>query len=106
MVPNSDIIIASQAFADAVARDPVASGLEWATLPSASHYETFYALPYALDVLLPVINLGQHDAWAATTVTWFGWGVRVWTFVLDLSGWFITALGAAAITGIIQRDRS
>ena len=104
-VPNSDVIIASKIFADAVAQDPIAPGLIWAALPFASHYETFYAGAYALDVLLPIVDLGQQSTWAATTVSWFGWFARVWTFALELLGWFITALGAAAVTGIIQKDR-
>ncbi|MEL7183173.1 MAG: hypothetical protein AAFY65_17155 [Pseudomonadota bacterium] len=35
------------------------------------------------------------------------WGERLWRygFLLNIAGWLITALGAAALTGIIQKER-
>jgi hypothetical protein len=55
--------------------------------------------------VIPLIDLGQTDAWAPSTNRGV-WGERLWRygFFLHILGWFITALGAAAVTGIIRRD--
>jgi hypothetical protein len=105
MVPNSAIILTSLDWAAAMAINPTTPSHAWTELPTAAHYETFYALPYAADVFVPLVDLGQQSAWSQTTVTWSGWVARIVTWVLQVTGWVITALGAAAVTGIIKRDR-
>jgi hypothetical protein len=105
MVPNSAIILTSGDWADAMKINPITPAHEWTTLPTAAHYETFYALPYAADVFVPLVDLGQQSAWSQTTATWSGWATRLFTWALQIVGWVITALGAAAVTGIIKRDR-
>lgn len=105
MVPNSAVILTSADWAAAMGAPPSAPAHGWGATGSARHYETFYSLAYATDVFVPLVDLGQESAWAATTVTWFGFGLRWFTFALEIIGWIVTALGAAAITGIIQRGR-
>ena len=104
MVPSSAIILTSPEWATAYQTDPVAPALYWSG-KAATHYETFYALPYALDVYLPIVDLGQASAWGQTTTTIGGIFVRCWTWVMQATGYVVTGLGLAAITGIIQRDR-
>ena len=55
--------------------------------------------------MIPIINLGQTDTWGPSTERG-DWGRRLWRygFFLQIAGWIVTALGAAAITGIIRRD--
>ncbi|GAA6180889.1 hypothetical protein NBRC116594_23270 [Shimia sp. NS0008-38b] len=73
-------------------------------------YETFNRFAYAADIVIPIINLGQEGAWAPSTTRGVegqtDWGFIAWwaRWVLSLCGWLVTALGAAAITGIIRRD--
>lgn len=88
-----------------MAADAVSTGKLWAdTAPSAAHYETFWSGFYAADVFIPLIGFGQEAAWTATTQNAAGWIAFVVTFMAKGFGWFVTALGAAAITGIIRRE--
>lgn len=68
-------------------------------------YETFHALSYAVDLVVPIISLGQEASWAPSTTRgpWGQvlWWVRWWLIAL---GWIVTAIGAAAVTGVIRRD--
>ncbi|MDI3336461.1 hypothetical protein QKW60_08595 [Defluviimonas aestuarii] len=104
-VPNSALIMNSTDWAAAMAISPTAPGPVWAaTAPSGAHYETFWAGFYAADVFIPLINFGQEAAWTATTQNVAGWFAFLATFAFKGFGWFITALGAAAIGGIIRRE--
>lgn len=68
-------------------------------------YETFYSFAYALDVVVPVLDLGQTDAWAPSPARG-NWGY--WMFYAQkmfiVAGWVVTAIAAAAISGMIRRD--
>jgi len=77
----------------------------WTGTAPAQHYETFYSLAYAFDVFVPLVDIGQQAAWTESTVTWQGLTTRVLTMVLAVWGWIVTALAAAAITGLIQRNQ-
>ena len=105
IVPNSDVILTSPDWLLAMKLSPDHPGAYWTKLAPGIHYETFYSLAYATDVFIPLVDLGQESAWSETTVTNWGIAGRWLTFALELAGWFITALGAAAVTGIIQKDR-
>jgi hypothetical protein len=105
MVPNSDVIMASWEWQLAVKANPIAPSFDWLeTARAAKHYETFFAIPYATDVFLPLVDFGQESTWAATT-TVFPWGniLRFFTFLYQVTGWVITALGIAAVTGFVQK---
>jgi hypothetical protein len=105
LVPNSALILNSADWAAAMAVSPSAPGPVWsATAASAAHFETFFAGFYAADVFIPLINFGQEAAWTATTQNPAGWIAFLATFAFKGFGWFVTALGAAAITGIIRRE--
>ncbi|MCV2865600.1 hypothetical protein OE647_12780 [Defluviimonas sp. WL0075] len=56
-------------------------------------------------MVVPILTLGQTTAWAPSTNRG-AWGRVLWwaRWVLSSAGWIVTALGAAAITGIIRRD--
>ncbi len=103
MVPNSAVILTSADWLIAMGTNPAAPAHDWTLLPSGQHYETFYALAYALDVFVPLVSIGQESAWAATTADWFGWGTRIFTIAYQIAGWVITSLGIAAVTGFVQR---
>jgi hypothetical protein len=68
-------------------------------------WESFNAFAYGADLVIPLIDFGQTSAWAPSTTRgdlgWILWSSS-WFFIL--AGWIVTALGAAAITGIIRRD--
>ncbi|ATF19320.1 hypothetical protein [Phaeobacter gallaeciensis] len=68
-------------------------------------WESFNRYAYAADLVVPIIDLGQTDAWAPSTSREF-WGWHLWwaRWFFTLFGWIVTALGAAALTGIIRRE--
>ena len=103
-VPGSDVVLLSDHWAMAVAANPHLPAAAWETSQTGQYYETFAAGTYALDVFIPLVDLGQEEAWNATTATGLGMVAWVMTWFLKAFGWFVTALGAAAVTGIIQRD--
>ena len=106
IVPNSAVILTSAEWHLAMALGGDNPSKFWSDhLPAARHYETFYGLAYALDVFTPIVSLGQEAAWSQTTVTTAGKVARFATYFLNLLGWFITALAAAAVTGLIQKNR-
>jgi hypothetical protein len=53
----------------------------------------------ALDVLLPVVDLGQQTAWTPNGVArWFTWASI-------LAGWVLTTAVVAALSGLLKGDR-
>jgi hypothetical protein len=102
MVPNSPVVLLSDEWGAAIEDFNPAEA--WLATKAGQHYETFSAVAYAADVFIPLVPLGQEAAWSPTTQTTFGKIVWVLNWFVTLSGWFITALGAAAIAGVIRRD--
>ncbi|MEO8530839.1 MAG: hypothetical protein ABI459_06430, partial [Deltaproteobacteria bacterium] len=117
--PNSDVILGSAAWteltdidcftarpdeiAPCIVTNPAAT---WSTRGAPGmDWESFGPLGYAADVVIPILNLGQTDAWAPSKDrgTW-GWLLWWGRWVLSGLGWIISALGAAAVTGIIKRE--
>lgn len=106
--PNSAPILLSESW-QALARDdsipnPAAEWAKHNAIP-VKDWESFHPLAYAADVVIPIVEFGQTDAWAPSTERGT-WGYRLWwlRWVFTTAGWIVTALGAAALTGIIRRD--
>lgn len=108
MVPNSDVIMVSAEWLEAVRADRLAPTALWTgdAIRASAHYETFFSAIYALDLFLPVVDLGQEKTWAVTTPVLFGWGwwLRVASFAYQIAGWVVISLGLAAVTGFVQRN--
>ena len=105
MTPNSAPILVSQKWVAATQNYPKNPGAFWATPGQAGQdYETFNPVAYAADLLIPIVNLGQEDAWAPSTSR-SDWGRQMWwlRWIAKGFGWVITALAAGAITGVIRR---
>lgn len=68
-------------------------------------YETFRAVLYGFDAVVPLINLGQEAAWGpSTSRSPIGKWAHVLLPFVKILGWVITAMGAAAVTGAIRRE--
>jgi hypothetical protein len=68
-------------------------------------YETFKSHLYAIDLFVPLINLGQEDAWAPSTSRGdWGRAAHQIQWLVKIIGWVITALVAGAVAGIIRND--
>ena len=121
--PNSDVILVSSGWAEVTDADCIGPltrkpppdlgpcdpnpAQTWSNDPARGlDWDSFSATGYALDLVVPILTLGQTDAWAPSKDRGpWGWGLWWGRWVFEVAGWIVTALGAAAITGIIQRGR-
>lgn len=106
MAPNAAPVLISADWISATHSHPDNPGAFWSAPGQAGQdYETFHPVAYATDLLVPIVNLGQEQAWAPSTSRsawgWHGWWLR---WFAKLIGWVLTALGAAALTGAIRRN--
>ncbi|WP_156025895.1 hypothetical protein [Sulfitobacter sp. 20_GPM-1509m] len=104
--PNSDVILSTSDWQALAEGDSANPARDWAAATGKGRdYETFHSLAYAVDVVIPIISIGQEAAWAPST-TRGPWGAALWwlRWILTGLGWIVTAVGAAAITGVIRRD--
>lgn len=103
IVPNSDVVLVSDLWANLVAAEALPTQA-WLDGPIGQHYESFFALTYAVDVFIPLIPLEQETAWTPTTATALGTILWVSNWIVKLMGWIMIGLGAAGIAGVIRRD--
>lgn len=67
-------------------------------VPAAPTVEAFNPFVYALDVLLPIVDLGQQKAWVPQgAAQWCSWG-------LIAAGWVLTTAVVAGLTNALKRD--
>jgi hypothetical protein len=106
--PNSDVILDSNDWQPlATAREAYPNPAQiWSNQNERGQdYATFNAVYYAIDIVVPIISIGQEAAWAPSTNrgAW-GWWLWLANPILTLMGWIVTAIGAAAVTGVIRKD--
>ncbi|MEM8569568.1 MAG: hypothetical protein AAGG56_01555 [Pseudomonadota bacterium] len=103
--PNDGAVLVSQGWQDFADR-PGNPAADWsADGAPGMDWDSFNRYGYALDLVVPILDLGQTDAWAPSKDrSFWGWGLWLGRWVLSSLGWIVTALGAAAVTGIIRRD--
>ena len=65
---------------------------------TGSEQPGFNSFRYTLDLLLPVANFKQRDAFVASG--WIAWLSFVFTFV----GWLLGAVVVAGLAGVFKRD--
>ena len=104
--PNSAPILVSQDWISATETHPANPAAFWSSPGQAGQdWETFNAFAYSADLVIPLVSLGQEDGWAPSTsrspLGQIGWWLRWFAKAI---GWIVTALGAAAITGVIRKD--
>lgn len=61
------------------------------------HQETFSPFGYTLDVLLPIVDLGQKSSW-----TPLGYAMY-WSWALTLVGWVLVTAAVAGLTSVLKR---
>lgn len=103
LAPNSGPVLTSQGWLAVAGGDAPAQA--WTLTVPGKDWESFNSYAYAADLVIPIIDLGQTRAWSASTNRG-PWGRNLWWlhWLFTTLGWIVTALGAAAITGIIRRD--
>ena len=104
MAPSAAPVLVSQGWADALAADSKHTAAYWGTTPAGQDYETFHPVAYAFDLFVPLVDLGQESAWSPSTergpLGRVGWWLR---WLLEIVGWVVTAVAAAAVTGLVRR---
>lgn len=104
MVPNSDVVLTSAGW-QAVAPLPDPADAWTAAGAAGEDWETFNSLAWGFDAVVPVLSLGQTEAWTPSAARG-PWGWLAWwgCGVLSVFGWVVVGLAAAAVTGIIRRE--
>jgi len=106
--PNSGPILLSEGWQELARDDSIQNpAAEWTNRNAipGKDWESFHPLAYAADIVIPIVEFGQTDAWAPSTEREAS-GYHLWwlRWVFTTAGWIVTALGAAALTGIIRRE--
>jgi hypothetical protein len=68
-------------------------------MATSTHPPAFHPAAYTLDLLLPVIGLGQKSAWQPQESTY-----QYWSWGFTGAGWVLTTAVIAGLTGILKRD--
>ncbi len=110
--PSEPLIYQNPAYASCAARPgKIAHWTHCKSLPAA--YPSFYPPVYALNVLLPVGDLGEASSWspitsAAVTVAGrqlpLGFAVQFAVWFETLFGWAASLLLIAVLSGLIKRE--
>jgi len=74
------------------------------------HYPEFYAIPYSLDVFLPIVDLHQEAYWLPTrtnkecniTCDPVYYFLISWMYFQIMAGWFLTTMLVGGLTGLIR----
>jgi hypothetical protein len=78
------------------------------TVPTASRcspaYPCFYPAGYAVDVVVPIINLRQAENWRPNGHADWGWAYIAVAWVATGLGWAFTTLAVAGYTGLVRKD--
>ncbi|MCI0688242.1 MAG: hypothetical protein L0Y54_13545 [Sporichthyaceae bacterium] len=82
-----------------ISDDPDSNASPYAPVPVETGYRGCYVPTlYALDLLLPVVDLGQQSAWRQRP-TWLQWS----TAILELCGWALATAAAASLANLLRR---
>lgn len=103
MTPAAAPVLVSAGWQAAIREAPVFTAQAWGK-GAGQDYETFHPAAYAFDLFVPLVDLGQQSSWGPSTergpLGRIGWWLR---WVLEVVGWVVTALAAAAVTGLVRR---
>lgn len=116
--PNSAVVLTSHGWAAALEHDclPIlaaAPGCDpnpaktWSDDPARGvDWDSFNAIAYGADLVVPFLDLGQTAAWAPSKDRGC-WGYFLWfaRWILATFGWGVTGVGVASVTGIMQRNQ-
>ncbi len=103
--PNSDVMLVSDGWLAQLETPNPAEA--WSSKGAAGQdWESFNRYAWGLDLVVPILDIGQTDAWQPSRDCGPD-GYRLWwaRWLLQGMGWLVSALGVAAITGIMQKDR-
>jgi hypothetical protein len=75
--------------------------------PTATHcispYPCFYPVGYAIDTVIPIINVHQAEFWGPDGHAPWGHALVVFTWVCTVLGWALVTLVVAGYTGLVRK---
>ncbi|RSM60393.1 hypothetical protein DMH04_54165 [Kibdelosporangium aridum] len=83
------LLVGAAVFADAYPSD---------MLQASTTVPAFQPLAYSLDVLLPVVDLGQQRSWLPQR------GAQVWSWAMTAAGWVLATAVIAGIGNVMRRE--
>jgi hypothetical protein len=93
---HSDVMVPAK---DTTAMTPAPTALH-----CSSGYPCFYPAAYALDVVVPIVKVGQADSWRIDgTVPW-GWAYLAGSALATGLGWALTTLAVVGYTGLVRKQ--
>ncbi|MFN0185973.1 MAG: hypothetical protein ACKVQR_19340 [Aquabacterium sp.] len=117
MAPSDPLVFQNASYEECLPDRPVKPGNWYLCGPLRGEYATFSPLAYSLDVLLPLVDLGQEKTWGAFVPTpkenpleelfgHFHWGhvARLLTWFETLFGWLSSLLLVAIVSGFSRRN--
>jgi predicted acyltransferase (DUF342 family) len=76
------------------------------TAPTAMHcmssYPCFYPAGYAIDVVIPIINVHQASYWGPNGHVPWGDALTIFTWLATALGWLLATLAVAGYTGLVR----
>jgi hypothetical protein len=77
-------------------------------VPVATHctssYPCFYPFGYAIDVVVPIVNVHQADNWGMDGHAPWGWAWVAVTWLMTGLGWALVTLLVAGYTGLVRQQ--
>jgi hypothetical protein len=67
-------------------------------------YPCFYPLTYALDLVVPILDVQDADAWRPDTHRPWRWAYALLGVLANLFGWGASTLAVLGYTGIVRRE--
>lgn len=77
-----------------------------ATAQCTSSYPCFYPAGYAIDTVIPIINVHQATYWGPDGHATWGHALVVFTWVGAGLGWALATLAVAGYTGLVRNSDS
>jgi hypothetical protein len=75
-----------------------------AAMRCTSNYPCFYPAAYAIDTVIPIINVHQAAYWGPSGRGPWGHALAIFTWVGIVLGWILATLAVAGYTGLVRRN--
>jgi hypothetical protein len=82
-------------------RPPVATAKISANGPCPANYPCYSPWAYSFDTLIPIIHLGQSDAWTPAGAD--GSATRYYGYVATILGWGLATMAVAGFSGLVRK---
>jgi hypothetical protein len=73
-------------------------------LQCTASYACFYPAGYALDVVVPIVNVRQAENWRPNGEADWGWAYVGGSWLATGFGWAFSTLAVVGYTGLVRKD--